>query len=212
MVHNHITCPPVSKQRACWRREERGERKHAHLLVPARESPSACTHTHTSVPRFLAFNSSPWQQEKPWLRRLAPETWRRREEWGGGGGQGGGREEEEEEEGALDVNKRLHLFFFKLLLLFTTAAPFSRNAPRGLLDTPPPLPPSLDELYIRAKRWKSFVHVPRTQGTRYLFVLGKWGNTLLLKLQSAEDQKMQYLHLHLESVSMTLTSCNCSNS
>lgn len=32
---------------------------------------SAACESAISVPRFLAFNSSPWQQEQPWLRQLA---------------------------------------------------------------------------------------------------------------------------------------------
>lgn len=56
------------KKKACWRTEQAA---HQTLLVPAGIIQLCVWERAISVPRFLAFNSSLWQQEKPWLRQLA---------------------------------------------------------------------------------------------------------------------------------------------
>lgn len=48
---------------------ERAE--HQSLLIPASIIQLCVWERAISVPRFLAFNSSPWQQERPWLHQLA---------------------------------------------------------------------------------------------------------------------------------------------
>lgn len=58
----------TTTKKSCRKTEQAA---HQTLLIPAGIIQLCVWERAISVPRFLAFNSSPWQQEKPWLHQLA---------------------------------------------------------------------------------------------------------------------------------------------